>query len=222
VLELRRLAGDYQELGLEAFLERVALVSDQDTLQDDAHTPTLLTLHAAKGLEFPIVFITGLNDGLLPHSRSFDDPEAMQEERRLFYVGITRAKEQLFLTYSQNRSSFGYADPFIPSRYLDEIPYDLIDELQTSRSPRQSTSSKLNLSERWDSMLASPQKRNEKLQSAIQPLFSPGMRVDHPVWGEGMVLSSRIQDEDEIVDVFFGEVGLKHLAASLAKLEIKT
>ena len=91
VLELRRLASEYQEQGLEAFLEQVALVSDQDTLEITSNIPTLLTLHAAKGLEFPVVFITGLNDGTLPHSRSFDDPEAMMEERRLFYVGITRS-----------------------------------------------------------------------------------------------------------------------------------
>ncbi len=111
VLELRRLAAEYQDLGLVAFLEQIALVSDQDTLEGNGSAPTLLTLHAAKGLEFPVVFITGLNDGLLPHSRSFDDPEAMQEERRLFYVGITRAKDQLFLTFSQNRSAYGYGDP---------------------------------------------------------------------------------------------------------------
>ncbi len=129
VLELRRLAADFQEQGLEAFLEQVALVSDQDTLAVNANAPTLLTLHAAKGLEFPVVFITGLNDGLLPHSRSFEDPEAMQEERRLFYVGITRAKDALFLTHSQNRSAYGFGEPVSPSRYLDDIPYNLIDEI---------------------------------------------------------------------------------------------
>ena len=104
MLELRRLAAEYQDQGLEAFLEQVALVSDQDTLKATAKAPTLLTLHAAKGLEFPVVFIVGLNDGTLPHSRSFDDPEAMMEERRLLYVGITRAKDRLYLIYSQNRS----------------------------------------------------------------------------------------------------------------------
>ncbi len=130
VLELRRLAAEFQDQGLEAFLERVALVSDQDTLNSTASTPTLLTLHAAKGLEFPIVLITGLNDGTLPHSRSFDDPEAMLEERRLLYVGITRAKDRLFLTCSQNRSAYGYAEPVTTSRFLDDVPYDLLDEAQ--------------------------------------------------------------------------------------------
>ncbi len=223
VLELRRLAADYEELGLEAFLERVALVSDQDTIQDEFKTATLLTLHAAKGLEFPVVFITGLNDGLLPHSRSFEDPEAMQEERRLFYVGITRAKDQLFLTYSQNRSAFGYSDPVIPSRYLDEIPSTLIDEIQTSRSPHRSYAAVKEHPERWESTSFDRNSRKNQRHTTTQPNFSPGMRVNHPLWGEGMVLSCKIQDEDEIVDVFFGgEIGLKHLAASLARLEIKS
>ena len=223
VLELRRLAGDFQELGLEAFLEQVALVSDQDTLQVTASAPTLLTLHAAKGLEFQVVFITGLNDGLLPHSRSFDDPEAMQEERRLFYVGITRAKDQLYLTYSQNRSAFGYAEPQIPSRYLDDIPYDLLDELQTSRPQRRTSGILAARPERWESSLEhSSRSSRSDTRPKVQQQYAPGMRVDHPVWGEGMVLTSRLQDDDEIVDVFFADVGLKHLAASLARLEIKT
>jgi DNA helicase-2/ATP-dependent DNA helicase PcrA len=223
VLELRRLAADFQELGLEAFLEQVALVSDQDTLQATASAPTLLTLHAAKGLEFQVVFITGLNDGLLPHTRSFDDPEAMQEERRLFYVGITRAKDQLYLTYSQNRSAFGYAEPQIPSRYLDDIPYDLIDELQVSRPQRKTNGILAARPERWESSLEhSSRISRSDTKPKVQQQYAPGMRVDHPVWGEGMVLTSRLQDDDEIVDVFFAEVGLKHLAASLARLEIKT
>ncbi len=223
VFELRRLASEYQELGLEAFLERVALVSDQDTIDTNSNVPTLLTLHAAKGLEFPVVFITGLNDGLLPHSRSFEDPEAMQEERRLFYVGITRTKNQLFLTYAQNRSSFGYGEPVVPSRYLDDIPYDLIDEIQPARHEARPSRSRIIRSERWETDLQALKKsqQGEKSQSILQQ-FTAGMRVAHPTWGEGMVLNSRIQDGDEIVDVFFAGIGLKHLAASLAKLEIKT
>jgi DNA helicase-2/ATP-dependent DNA helicase PcrA len=222
VLELRRLAADYQELGLEAFLERIALMSDQDTLEGVAQASTLLTLHAAKGLEFPIVFITGLNDGILPHSRSFEDPEAMHEERRLFYVGITRAKEQLFLTYSHNRSAYGFAEALPPSRYLDDIPYDLIDEIEPTRRPRTSLVS-FSRSERWETSRETHRDAGLHQQKpAPEPQYAAGMRVNHPVWGEGMVLNSRLDREDEIVDVFFAGVGLKHLAASLARLEIKT
>jgi len=124
VQELRRLAFDYQEKGLTAFLESLALVSDQDTLREATGEETtrsvpgavtLLTLHAAKGLEFKQVFIIGLDEGLLPHSRSRDDPEEMAEERRLFYVGITRTKDQLYLLRAERRNSFGnweYSEPF--------------------------------------------------------------------------------------------------------------
>jgi len=228
VLELRRVAAEHSDL--EAFLEQVALVSDQDTLQANANAPTLLTLHAAKGLEFPVVFITGLNDGVLPHNRSFDDPEAMQEERRLFYVGITRAKDHLFLTLAQNRSSYGYGEPVSPSRYLDDIPYDLIEESKPARPQRSSSRPIDYRPERWEtgggkayhsgSTRSNSPDRQER--PIIQQQFAPGMHVLHPVWGEGMVLNSRLQDGDEIVDVHFVDLGLKRLAASLARLEIKT
>ena len=104
VMELRRLAFEFQELGLIPFLENLALVGDQDTVPEQAEAPTLLTLHAAKGLEFNTVFITGLDEGFLPHSRSRDDPEEMAEERRLFYVGLTRAKDRLYLVRAEQRS----------------------------------------------------------------------------------------------------------------------
>ncbi|MCC6956320.1 MAG: hypothetical protein IT316_05955, partial [Anaerolineales bacterium] len=171
--------------------------------------------------EFPVVFITGLNDGLLPHSRSFDDPEAMQEERRLFYVGLTRAKEGLFLSYSQSRSAYGFNEAALPSRYLDDIPYDMLDELKPARKTRSAAPARSNRMERWESDRGSSRSQAQK-DAAIQPRFSAGMRVEHPTWGEGMVLNSRIQGGDEIIDVFFAGVGLKHLAASLARLEIKT
>jgi DNA helicase-2/ATP-dependent DNA helicase PcrA len=214
-MELRRLASEFQEEGLEAFLEQVALVSDQDTLEAGANVPTLLTLHAAKGLEYPVVFIVGLNDGTLPHSRSFDDPEAMQEERRLLYVGITRAKDRLYLVYAQNRSSYGYGEPSIPSRFIEDIPVELLDETQPARAPRQARTVTGSRPERWHAP-------GKPAASAIQQRYQPGLRVLHNVWGEGMVLNSRLQDDDEIVDIFFENVGLKRVAASLAKLEIKT
>ena len=215
VMELRRLAAEYQERTLGDFLEDIALVSDQDTLENSTNVPTLLTLHAAKGLEFPVVFIAGLNEGTLPHSRSFDDPEAMQEERRLLYVGVTRAKDRLFLVYAQNRSAFGYPEPVDPSRFLSDIPDHLLDETSSMRTATPSRLDSYHLkTTRWES------KRYGGSQGAAQKYF-PGTHVLHPVWGDGMVLNSRIQDDDEIVDIFFENVGMKRVAASLANLKKK-
>jgi DNA helicase-2/ATP-dependent DNA helicase PcrA len=211
------LASEYQEQGLEAFLEQVALVSDQDTIETSSNVPTLLTLHAAKGLEFPIVFIVGLNDGTLPHSRSFDDPEAMMEERRLFYVGVTRAKNHLYLLYAQSRSAYGYSEPADPSRYLADIPPELVADSSPARRTRRTNSSSYR-TERWQD---SPGASARASAPIIEQRYHPGMRVEHPTWGEGMVLNSRMQDDDEIVDIFFEEMGLKRVAASIARLEVK-
>jgi DNA helicase-2/ATP-dependent DNA helicase PcrA len=170
-----------------------------------------MTLHSAKGLEFPVVFIVGLNDGTLPHIRSFDDPEAMQEERRLLYVGITRAKDKLYLLHSLNRYNFGYAEPAEPSRYLDDIPMSLIDDGYAGGKRRSSRSS-IFRPERWDSPAEAEQN--------IEQEYAAGMRVGHSVWGDGMVLNSKIEDNEEIVDIFFEDVGLKRVVASLAKLTL--
>jgi DNA helicase-2/ATP-dependent DNA helicase PcrA len=215
VMELRRLAAEYKDRSLSDFLEDIALVSDQDTLQSEANVPTLLTLHAAKGLEFGTVFIVGLNDGTLPHSRSFDDPDSMEEERRLLYVGITRAKDRLYLSFAQNRSLYGYTEPSEPSRFLNDIPDRLWDE-STGRSGR-GMREPSRRPDMWGS--STRDKPALKPQQAIQ--YPPGTHVMHPVWGEGMVLNSRIQDDDEVVDIFFESMGMKRVAASLARLEVK-
>jgi DNA helicase II / ATP-dependent DNA helicase PcrA len=219
VMELRRLAAEFREPGLDPFLERVALVSDQDTVQTNANVPTLLTLHAAKGLEFPVVFIIGLDEGTLPHSRSFEEPEEMMEERRLMYVGITRAMDSLYLVYPLHRSTYGYAEPTDRSRFLDDIPEEILDAQgsvhpggRTSRSQKSESSPR---PDRWDAKPAAPLKKVTEIR------YAPGSRVLHPVWGEGMVLNSRILDDDEYVDIFFEELGLKRVAASLARLELK-
>ena len=215
VMELRRLAAEYQDRTLSDFLENIALVSDQDTIETSANVPTLLTLHAAKGLEYPVVFITGLNEGTLPHSRSFEDPEAMQEERRLLYVGITRAKDRLYLVYAQNRSAFGYPDPVEPSRFLSDIPDHLLDETSSLRTMRPSKLSS------FDSKTIQWESKRPGATRITSQRYQPGTHVQHPVWGDGMVLSSRIQDDDEIVDIFFENVGMKRVAASLANLKTK-
>jgi DNA helicase-2/ATP-dependent DNA helicase PcrA len=210
ILELRRLAAESSEKDLTEFLEQVALVSDQDTIDASANVPTLLTLHAAKGLEFPVVFICGLEDGTLPHIRSFDDPEGMAEERRLFYVGITRAKDRLYLLHAFNRMTYGYTEPTEPSRFLSDIPPELIDGEKSMRTSRPSQRARQQY--QWS--------QPSDLQPS-EPQYIAGMNVRHSTWGEGMVLNSVIDGGDEIVDVFFGNgIGLKKLIASLARLEI--
>ena len=209
VQELKRLALEYSTRPLDEFLENVALVSDQDTLTD-GNVPTLLTLHAAKGLEFGAVFIVGLDDGILPHSRSFDEPDQMEEERRLFYVGITRAKDKLYLIRAIQRGGRGMAEETYPSRFLDDLPTDLmVGKTRTGRSMRGAPpETKWSLHTRTQSA------------SVMESKFQAGTRIHHQIWGEGIVLDSKIQDDDEIVDVVFESVGIKRLSASLANLKI--
>ncbi len=213
IVELKRLASEYQTVGLLSFLQDIALVSDQDTLDPDLEVPTLLTLHSAKGLEFGQVLIIGLNEGILPHQRSFDDPESMEEERRLFYVGVTRAKDRLHLFHSLNRSNFGYFEPLQASRYYHDIPPGLRAEddlmyqagFPISGPPQPRT---------WKDL----QKKNIRPVS-LENQYHPGQKVRHSKWGEGLVLNSLLQDDDEIVDVFFEGVGKKKMIASLADLK---
>jgi len=211
VQELRRLALEYSTRTLEEFLENIALVSDQDTLKENINAPTLLTLHAAKGLEFGAVFLVGLDDGILPHSRSFDEPEGMEEERRLFYVGITRAKDRLYLVRAVQRGGRGFSEETFPSRFLDDIPADLlIGKTRTGRGIRGRAPESL-----WAASSRTPQAAPVK-----ESIFRAGTRVKHNSWGDGIVIDSRIQDDDEIVDVVFESVGIKRLSASLANLKV--
>jgi DNA helicase-2/ATP-dependent DNA helicase PcrA len=243
VLELRRLAFDYQDRGLTLFLENLALVSDQDTLPPEGvNAPTLLTLHAAKGLEFPQVFIIGLDEKLLPHSRSLDEPEEMYEERRLLYVGMTRAKNRLYLVRADQRTTFGSYEDSVPSRFLDDLPDELIQRLSPRRYGRESYGGFQGRRERqsrwrddtlWQSRpTRASSGRNERSErpparqpepprpAAVVQKYQVNMRVRHPSWGEGLVIDSRILDGEELVDVFFESVGFKRLMASLARLEI--
>ena len=183
----------------------MALVSDQDTLTEDMNAPVLLTLHAAKGLEFPAVFIVGLDEGLLPHYRSLDDSEAMAEERRLLYVGITRARDRLFLLRAFRRHSFGTGGVCEPSRFLDDLPADRVEGTSAPTRAR----AVYERQTRWE---PAPMTRPE-------PRYRAGMRVAHAAFGDGVVLESELDREDEIVTIQF-PVGVKRLAASLAPLDI--
>jgi len=230
VMELRRLAYDFQEKGLTEFLQNLALVSDQDTIPDseeaaDPNKPkgavTLLTLHAAKGLEYNQVFIIGLDEGLLPHSRSRDDPEEMAEERRLLYVGMTRAKNQLYLLRAERRSNFGSWEYSEASRFLADISEDLV----TNQGRRNATRRDARDDDfRWSTTGVTRKVTQTVTPSFKEPKFKPGMKVrkpDREDWGEGIVLGSKVEsDGEETVEIHFSSIGLKRLLASLAHLEI--
>ncbi|MBI5943824.1 MAG: UvrD-helicase domain-containing protein [Chloroflexi bacterium] len=220
VQELKRLALEYSDRTLDDFLENIALVADQDTITD-ANAPTLLTLHAAKGLEFGAVFIVGLDDGIIPHSRSFDEPAQMEEERRLFYVGITRAKDRLYLLRAINRGGRGFAEETYPSRFLEDVPANLLVGKTRTGRPAGSFSSS-------QSYYRTPSPSESKWTLPPPPKSAPvamsrfksGDRVKHPSFGEGTVLESKMLGTDETVVIEFKSVGLKRLDAALAKLEV--
>jgi DNA helicase-2/ATP-dependent DNA helicase PcrA len=210
VVELQNLAAEFADLDLTTFLEYVALVSDQDTLSDQQDAPTLLTLHAAKGLEFGVVILIGLDEGLLPHQRSLEESEALEEERRLFYVGLTRSKDRLFLTRAFRRRFAGTSMISEPSRFLADLPADRIEgDLPYGMTSDQSAYLRQT---RWEPYSSSPR--------AVEPRYDVGMRVSHPTFGEGIVMETHLDRQDEIVTVSFTTVGIKRLDASLAGLEI--
>ena len=215
VEELIAVAREFDTLPLERFLEEVALVSDQDTLSESADAPTLLTLHAAKGLEFPVVFIIGLDEGVLPHQRSLDDPEALAEERRLCYVGITRAKERLFLVRAFRRSSYGAGGVCDPSRFLRDLPPHLLAQSAAAEPHGVGWGRPEPAAWAWE-----PARRRSAEADAPAARYAAGMRVAHTLFGEGMVLESRVRGEDEEVTVMFEQSGLKRLDGQTAPLTI--
>jgi DNA helicase-2/ATP-dependent DNA helicase PcrA len=221
VMELRRVtkkyAGATADVTLPQFLEEVALVADIDTMKDNVDAPTLMTLHTAKGLEFRVVFIIGMEEGLVPHSRSFDDPDQMEEERRLCYVGMTRAKEQLYLVHAFRRSSYGNSEPGDPSRYLADIPHELITDGRPPTADRRPTDGARNTQPcpergRRDAI------RNTQYATRHTE-FRAGDKVHHPTFGDGVIVSSKISGEDEEVEVAFVGKGVKRLVARYAGLK---
>ncbi len=233
VKELRNVAAQYAflppESGLTTFLEEVALVSDADEVDTERDAVTLMTVHTAKGLEFKVVFLVGMEEGLFPHSRSLDDAESLAEERRLAYVGITRAKERVYLVHTFRRQMWGRSDLSEPSRFLYDIPPHLLQRPQV-REARQGTlgfdmsrslrSSRRAANERDVELAAKRVQRQQAARAQKAGLqFKPGDRVRHPKFGEGVVVASKPSGDDEEVTVAFVSEGPKRLLASLAKLE---
>ena len=201
----------HMEMGeaLTAFLEQVALVSDTDNLDQRANSVTLITLHQAKGLEFPYVFMVGMEENVLPHQRSMQDETQMEEERRLTYVGITRAQKGLYLLRAFRRVAMGKMNENKASRFLDDLPERV---LASTRAPRPRT-------DQWGSSPWSSSSRERKVPSGPAP-FRAGDRVKHGSFGDGVVVSCAPSDDDYQVTVAFrGGAGLKKLLTSLAKLQ---
>jgi DNA helicase-2/ATP-dependent DNA helicase PcrA len=216
--ELLRAAADYQAQAespsLSGFLDQVSLLSDADTPAGDAPA-VLMTLHSAKGLEFESVFLVGLEEGLVPHARSLSSEDALEEERRLCYVGMTRAMQRLFLTWARTRQVFGQRRVTQQSRFLEEIPRDRIVVSGVTSEPPASWAGGRGTARSPEAF------REPRVPASVAAPgdFRPGMRVRHPLFGVGTVLRSDGSGEDRKLTVSFAGVGAKRLVARYAGLE---
>jgi len=217
--EFRGVSSEYEGLpaaeSLQPFLENAALVSDQDSLTDDEEQYlTLITLHQIKGLEYPVVFITGVEEGVLPHARSIDDPQQLEEERRIAYVGMTRARKRLYLLRAFRRRLFGAPTGNGPSRFLRDIPPEFV---QTPGTALRATGGGIGAPARVraEALIA-----DASAAKAGPPPFKAGDKVSHATFGEGIVVNCAAKPSDyEVTVAFKGQSGIKRLLASFAKLE---
>jgi DNA helicase-2/ATP-dependent DNA helicase PcrA len=200
---------------LPAFLDSIALISDVDELAEPRAAVTMMTLHSAKGLEFPVVFLTGLEEGVFPHVRALDAPDSIEEERRLAYVGLTRAKERLYLSHAAQRRLGAFAGAREPSRFLTEMPAEALVTAEGSARravglgpPRPRP---LDAAPRW------PAERDPEPDDDYP--YRVGARVQHPRWGEGLLIGIERAGDDWIVTVNFAAVGKRRLALKYAHLE---
>jgi DNA helicase-2/ATP-dependent DNA helicase PcrA len=232
VMELVSAAREYEsrvaEPSLAGFVDQLSLLSDVDEEAGARDARVLMmTMHSAKGLEFPVVIITGLEEGLFPHSRSLDDQTEMEEERRLCYVGITRAQRRLVLTSAARRRVFGDYQSREPSRFIDEIPPGLVEEVSSTFSTPQQTSLSQYRAHPYGRGSGGRKVREEPTPYAYEDEdqsasggLAPGIRVRHPTFGVGTVVSVEQLEDDTKLVVRFTSVGQKTLRAKFAKLEV--
>ena len=200
---------------LAAFLEAVSLITDLDTAEgegEDNSAVTLMTLHSAKGLEFPVVFLAGLEDGVFPHLRSLGDPESLEEERRLCYVGITRARERLYLCHAWRRTLYGATDYYSPSRFRGEIPEELVHAVGQER-PRGS-----GIGAHRDAVVEAAMRAGADAGRVVEPAFRVGDDVVHDTFGEGVILDVEGRGDSAEALVRFRDAGEKRLLLAWAPL----
>ena len=215
-----------EDKSLSAFLEKLSLVSDQDSLDDNGGI-TLMTLHSAKGLEFPIVFIAGCEDGIFPHYSARDDKDELEEERRLCYVGITRAKQKLYMTCAKQRMLFGRI-MFNPiSMFVDEIPETYVDDLSKNDSSLKVSydyKSIFNYKKSQNNFLNQPSYVSQQIKPVSNSIDSndvkPGSKINHKIFGCGTIVSIKDSDSGKIITVAFDKGGIKNLMLNSAPIEI--
>lgn len=220
--EFLSVAKDYMDSNpdgnLQDFLENVALVSDVDDFESSDSKVTLMTLHAAKGLEFPVVFLTGLDEGLFPHSRTLLDPVQVEEERRLAYVGITRAERQLYVTNAITRTMYGRISAYMPSRFLAEIPPQLMEDYHRKSAMPQSRTTAVPGKQRV-SILTKPVASSLPKKHAVTDTFAKGDKVRHKIWGIGTVLDVIGEGPNMQMKIQFPTKGVRQVVVKYAPLE---
>ena len=217
--ELLSVAKDFQDTNptgtVEDFLEQVALVNDVDSFEQEESKVTLMTLHAAKGLEFPIVFLGGLEEGLFPHSRTLMNPEEIEEERRLAYVGITRAEKELYISNATTRTVFGRTSSYLPSRFIDEIPAELVDSLRAKRripdDIKQTVPRHMSVASR---PVTKPIIRNEVIAD-----WKVGDTAIHSKWGNGKVVNVSGEGAVMKLTIEFPTQGVRVVMAKFAPVK---
>lgn len=217
--ELLSVAKDFQDTNpsgtVEDFLEQVALVNDVDSFEQEEAKVTLMTLHAAKGLEFPIVFLCGLEEGLFPHSRTLMNPEEIEEERRLAYVGITRAEKELYISNATTRTVFGRTSSYLPSRFIDEIPEELVDGLRAKRKVpddiKRHVPQHMSVASR---PVTKPIVRNEVIAD-----WKVGDTAIHSKWGNGKVINVTGEGAGMKLTIEFPTQGVRVVMAKFAPVK---
>lgn len=217
--ELLSVAKDFQDTNptgtVEDFLEQVALVNDVDSFEQEESKVTLMTLHAAKGLEFPIVFLGGLEEGLFPHSRTLMNPEEIEEERRLAYVGITRAEKELYISNATTRTVFGRTSSYLPSRFIDEIPAELVDSLRAKRripdDIKPTVPRHMSVASR---PVTKPSIRNEVIAD-----WKVGDTAIHSKWGNGKVVNVSGEGAGMKLTIEFPTQGVRVVMAKFAPVK---